>query len=292
MQRAGLSCTSLGLSPLTRGNRHRIQSHAARAGPIPAHAGEPAMAACRSRCAWAYPRSRGGTAGAWIAAFCLLGLSPLTRGNHIDGRKTGAGGGPIPAHAGEPSHHPPLLLASRAYPRSRGGTCGTRRRKSAPGGLSPLTRGNRSRRSKSPFHSGPIPAHAGEPRSVARELHPSTAYPRSRGGTFIIPPGWPQPWGLSPLTRGNQRGALLESKPARPIPAHAGEPPPHSRSWKKLRAYPRSRGGTVLLVAVTTFSPGLSPLTRGNRLDDTGTTTCRGPIPAHAGEPAVGRHRP
>ena len=52
----------MGLSPLARGNRGRLQCAAPRVGPIPARAGQPVQIICKLLADWAYPRSRGATA--------------------------------------------------------------------------------------------------------------------------------------------------------------------------------------------------------------------------------------
>ena len=52
-----------------------------------------------------------------------------------------------------------------------------------------------------------------------------------------------------------------------------------------VRAYPRSRGGTGDIDPGSQELTGLSPLTRGNRWDESVLFECDGPIPAHAGEP-------
>ena len=75
------SCSLQGLSPLTRGNPGHGGSHGGRPGPIPAHAGEPAIWVATMIYRRAYPRSRGGTAQALIDLGAAKGLSPLTRGN-------------------------------------------------------------------------------------------------------------------------------------------------------------------------------------------------------------------
>ena len=72
---------SMGLSPLTRGNRLRGEGGNAAMGPIPAHAGEPRVGAVRVAGEGAYPRSRGGTVLDADAIDREMGLSPLTRGN-------------------------------------------------------------------------------------------------------------------------------------------------------------------------------------------------------------------
>ena len=91
--------------------------------------------------------------------------------------------------------------------------------------------------------------------------------------------------GLSPLTRGNRSHWNRHLCPARPIPAHAGEPQIAGAVDALWRAYPRSRGGTGPRGRKMTRREGLSPLTRGNLRGRVGVDLCRGPIPAHAGEP-------
>ena len=50
-----------------------------------------------------------------------------------------------------------------------------------------------------------------------------------------------------------------------PIPARAGEPPRGHGQWHAKRAYPRSRGGTLVLSSTRRMNSGLSPLAWGNR---------------------------
>ena len=154
-------------------------------------------------------------------------------------------------------------------------------------GLSPLTRGNRCDAQLFCRTIGPIPAHAGEPElECPGEVIPR-AYPRSRGGTGVEVGATVHPAGLSPLTRGNQVRAGQVRAGQGPIPAHAGEPGRKADDLFRTRAYPRSRGGTTLVEAVTACCEGLSPLTRGNQIITSGCLPDQGPIPAHAGEPTT-----
>ena len=179
------STRSLGLSPLTRGNRKQKARGFRAFGPIPAHAGEPKVAIDNHGRDRAYPRSRGGTysrARMWPP---FWGLSPLTRGNRACRAAGCSWCGPIPAHAGEPHCCSPPDRATGAYPRSRGGTGAPLRHCWLRWGLSPLTRGNRCRGLTQRSAPGPIPAHAGEPRRGLPHPPHQGAYPRSRGGTAI-----------------------------------------------------------------------------------------------------------
>ena len=192
-----------GLSPLTRGNLFLKPASMRGRGPIPAHAGEPLLAVLAAGKLWAYPRSRGGTAGRDDIRIAPMGLSPLTRGNRMVGTENGTLTGPIPAHAGEPRHLTATLCPGWAYPRSRGGTVCGHQCVQQQGGLSPLTRGNHGQRVEMGQHLGPIPAHAGEPDAASCCPSQAGAYPRSRGGTDFGLQGCAFLAGLSPLTRGN-----------------------------------------------------------------------------------------
>ena len=70
-----------GLSPPTRGNRHKVIAPLGVKWSIPAHAGEPASRQDIPRKAEVYPRPRGGTPSPPPALAGAHGLSPPTRGN-------------------------------------------------------------------------------------------------------------------------------------------------------------------------------------------------------------------
>ena len=152
-----------GLSPLTRGHLARLKFLRKTGGPIPAHAGQPAIAHLVGRVSGAYPRSRGATLSFLRLQRCQRGLSPLTRGNQCQCIGIGPWAGPIPAHAGQPGASWIIWLMHRAYPRSRGATATRYRVSWLPRGLSPLTRGNLSFMRGPARPRGPIPAHAGQP---------------------------------------------------------------------------------------------------------------------------------
>ena len=97
--------------------------------------------------------------------------------------------------------------------------------------------------------------------------------------------------GLSPPTRGNHVAARAQSRAARSIPAHAGEPCTPRRSGGRRGVYPRPRGGTDAAEAESTDGYGLSPPTRGNPRRARRRSRPRRSIPAHAGEPRAGRAR-
>ncbi len=132
---------------------------------------------------------------------------------------------------------------------------------------------------------GPIPARAGEPVIYQFLLLIPRAYPRSRGGTVLLPLRPCASRGLSPLARGNLVDVLPGAPAFGPIPARAGEPIIILTITCAVRAYPRSRGGTLRLFPGLWCRGGLSPLARGNLAKDHPAAHAWGPIPARAGEP-------
>ena len=71
--------------------------------------------------------------------------------------------GPIPADAGEPAPPWPLAQMRKAYPRGRGGASARFEEAREGAGLSPRTRGSRTKLIDLLDWVGPIPADAGEP---------------------------------------------------------------------------------------------------------------------------------
>jgi len=272
---------------------------------IPARAGQPDRCCGCHHPGRAYPRSRGATASHCAVGPVPPGLSPLARGNRASDHGLSQRVGPIPARAGQPHPLDALRNLVRAYPRSRGATRTAAARAGPRVGLSPLARGNLDLRTSVGMHSGPIPARAGQPRldrgagmcrgpiparagQPAAELSPHRARracPRSRGATSGRAFATPRPTGLSPLARGNHGCGLLRRFGKGPIPARAGQPGASMRSWLITRAYPRSRGATRRVSTMHRCAVGLSPLARGNLVQDAQMIDRQGPIPARAGQP-------
>ncbi len=275
-----------GLSPRTRGNRPRPARLLRRAGPIPAHAGQPGACGPRGPSNRAYPRARGATTLQSGCALLILGLSPRTRGNRVNAWRRCCCAGPIPAHAGQPGAGAAASGVLGAYPRARGATSAAICKRQPQRSLSPRTRGNRHVRCRHPPLFGPIPAHAGQPPSPAASRMRRRAYPRARGATFgleLLRVGLEGP---SPRTRGNRPHSDGSHSPVRPIPAHAGQPSSWTCPSFRGGAYPRARGATQELPADYPYEEGLSPRTRGNLRRYAHSSGPHGPIPAHAGQPA------
>ena len=91
--------------------------------------------------------------------------------------------------------------------------------------------------------------------------------------------------GLSPRVRGNLPRQARRSRPARSIPACAGEPMPFPARAPGGEVYPRVCGGTQMRYALALADRGLSPRVRGNRTGQLIDTAAAGSIPACAGEP-------
>ena len=234
-------------------------------GPIPARAGQPRSrrgGKCRW---WAYPRSRGATAEWQYHLQSHCGLSPLARGNLAQNYPDAVLVGPIPARAGQPVQLNHDRRWTGAYPRSRGATGTLTITRAGVTGLSPLARGNPAARAFALWNKGPIPARAGQPRARPRSSVWRRAYPRSRGATRVDRLLAIAGEGLSPLARGNRLDTYTHAYPPGPIPARAGQPHRYSHAGPAGRAYPRSRGATLMILILLQFTQGLSPLARGNQ---------------------------
>ena len=96
-------CSGAGLSPRVRGNPPTPGPSFPGTRSIPACAGEPCQRVTPPALSRVYPRVCGGTHLTDRFQYEFRGLSPRVRGNRRLGRVFAAGGGSIPACAGEPS---------------------------------------------------------------------------------------------------------------------------------------------------------------------------------------------
>ena len=284
---AARAWSASGLSPLARGNPGLPINADCGPGPIPARAGQPAIAAVFSRCCRAYPRSRGATFRATSEADNKDGLSPLARGNLHHRGAARPRGGPIPARAGQPRAVPRGNHPVSAYPRSRGATRTMTEYLTPAEGLSPLARGNQVLPSKLQGFGGPIPARAGQPLLWHPAQSWTRAYPRSRGATRLEAHVHQLVQGLSPLARGNLHHFTCGDAGKGPIPARAGQPLSARLGLPAYWAYPRSRGATSTSGNHGLSRQGLSPLARGNPQPQARRQRAPGPIPARAGQPQI-----
>ena len=280
-----------GLSPLVRGNRRSARRWRRTMGSIPACAGEPALLCAAGSALWVYPRLCGGTACSAALTWNWRGLSPLVRGNHQVGVESYGHIRSIPACAGEPLSAPSTRARCRVYPRLCGGTGLKPCYQAASGGLSPLVRGNHSRKGSRNIPARSIPACAGEPRGCPDWGYPCSVYPRLCGGTPVEPVKPSDIHGLSPLVRGNPDGDAGQGRAVGSIPACAGEPRYAHGKRTDYPVYPRLCGGTCRSRGRNPSAGGLSPLVRGNHNHEMDSVGWDRSIPACAGEPPDGDQR-
>ena len=216
-----------GSSPLTRGKPSPRLSPCQASGLIPAHAGKTLLRRPRFGHLGAHPRSRGENQPKWAGGGASSGSSPLTRGKLACAIACARAIGLIPAHAGKTDAEPPVMLAVRAHPRSRGENCCTGAGSALKAGSSPLTRGKHLAGHVVISVDGLIPAHAGKTSRAARSPISPTAHPRSRGENAKGAGSALMGAGSSPLTRGKLSRRAGGLALARLIPAHAGKTRPH-----------------------------------------------------------------
>ena len=132
-------------------------------------------------------------------------------------------------------------------------------------GSSPLTRGTRIDSGQNDRFNRFIPAYAGNSCSNAPVSATIPVHPRlrgeltSRGLPFMVVIG------SSPLTRGTLAFDDASYSAARSIPAYAGNSA-QGKARNLLRSvHPRLRGELVKIQALTNFTAGSSPLTRGTQ---------------------------
>ena len=134
------------------------------------------------------------------------------------------------------------------------------------------------------FAHGLIPAHAGKTRPPTRPSPPKRVHPRSRGENIATAERPRYDVGSSPLTRGKRWEQNSWTDPVGLIPAHAGNTGPTTRTQRRSRAHPRSRGENSASSARGRLTLGSSPLTRGKHIFEDGEGFPGGLIPAHAGK--------
>ena len=132
--------------------------------------------------------------------------------------------GSIPACAGEPIQNHVRDCCNGVYPRVCGGASVARIRTIKPEGLSPRVRGSPGATIYRSWHSGSIPACAGEPKRGSASRPPARVYPRVCGGAMSMQDAVIQDVGLSPRVRGSHHYSQHHVRGQGSIPACAGEP--------------------------------------------------------------------
>ena len=159
-------------------------------------------------------------------------------------------------------------------------------------GLSPRGRGNRPAERPGGGRERSIPAWAGKPLCAPSSSSRRRVYPRVGGETLVYFDYPALRLGLSPRGRGNRRQAGGSGTAMRSIPAWAGKPPSDIPSAWRFGVYPRVGGETELYTLVLPPWGGLSPRGRGNPQRDALRVFQNRSIPAWAGKPEAGAHRP
>ena len=120
---------------------------------------------------------------------------------------------------------------------------------------------------------------------MRRRARRATVYPRLRGGSYHGGTKNAKGEGLSPPTRGILIKRRWGLKSSRSIPAYAGDPITAIAPIYCHRVYPRLRGGSRQSAAAAVGGSGLSPPTRGIRMNSSTLKLRCGSIPAYAGDP-------
>ena len=213
------------------------------------------------------------------------GPSPRGRGN-LGGQGVGAaGGGTIPAWAGEPVPRAWGERRAGDHPRVGGGTLYDEHRTDSDWGPSPRGRGNRARARPTALRRGTIPAWAGEPYAASGCRAHGRDHPRVGGGTMFGKSVEITEAGPSPRGRGNLQVSPRNVFGLGTIPAWAGEPCCGRSARSRIGDHPRVGGGTGGGFRHDAAQVGPSPRGRGNPQTHSRHSRAAGTIPAWAGEP-------
>ena len=193
-----------GLSPRVRGHHQDLSGWVLKDRSIPACAGSPLLACCRSDWSSVYPRVCGVTS-IWAASHvCSSGLSPRVRGHLCLCWTQGGVHRSIPACAGSPRSRRALWAAHEVYPRVCGVTPASCIYRAPYLGLSPRVRGHPPRLFASVARIRSIPACAGSPHLRYGHDRDLEVYPRVCGVTRRSDAHRKTPRGLSPRVRGHR----------------------------------------------------------------------------------------
>ena len=213
-----------GPSPRVRGILPEAGRRAARAGSIPAGAGNPRRkrpSACASR---VHPRGCGESVADRRKAALTAGPSPRVRGIRHRVRVLHGRQGSIPAGAGNPAASARGTPAARVHPRGCGESQIATSRSASNGGPSPRVRGIHRRRVSASSGRRSIPAGAGNPSSWSSPTPCAGVHPRGCGESSWMPVSASSRQGPSPRVRGIRVGAEAGEVCGRSIPAGAGNP--------------------------------------------------------------------
>ena len=234
-----------GLSPRVRGKRPYPARCSCPTRSIPACAGEARALAADASSDRVYPRVCRGSEVAHPAEQVQPGLSPRVRGKHEQHGGKHRRRGSIPACAGEAAGAQGSGGQCQVYPRVCGGSSPNVPPKPPPRGLSPRVRGKRQKACQQICSLRSIPACAGEAELRTHQPLPRWVYPRVCGGSTASSVSASDGRGLSPRVRGKLRWLSVLRRPARSIPACAGEAVELPMRLRDDGVYPRVCGGSL-----------------------------------------------
>ena len=242
--RASLPRCCTGSSPHLRGNLGGQPLGQRLRRVIPAPAGEPRSGAPRRSLSEGHPRTCGGTMRDTGGDVNARGSSPHLRGNLLADEIKIQSPGVIPAPAGEPRTRDTGTPLREGHPRTCGGTSNLVELTEDARGSSPHLRGNRGTVSMETTILRVIPAPAGEPGGESASARCHGGHPRTCGGTQVKGLERTSTTGSSPHLRGNHPSREPGIRPARVIPAPAGEPTTENQKSLTCPGHPRTCGGT------------------------------------------------
>ncbi len=131
-----------------------------------------------------------------------------------------------------------------------------------------------------------IPAFTGETSRIHTPTESRQVYPRIHGGNSYAARARAECEGLSPHSRGKRSTCVSIAVSGGSIPAFTGETWLINLSTLPTEVYPRIHGGNIRGLFSGMQEPGLSPHSRGKRVEHIITGHERRSIPAFTGETA------
>ena len=213
---------STGSSPRMRGTHDWLLDMMCWSRIIPAYAGNTRSRSPRRTRVGDHPRVCGEHFFDLSGDGSDTGSSPRMRGTHARRLGRPAGGGIIPAYAGNTSKATRLCRGRRDHPRVCGEHRIVRVRVTAISGSSPRMRGTPVCSTCTPRNTGIIPAYAGNTRALPIAGASDWDHPRVCGEHITTLPVRMPAAGSSPRMRGTRGATLVGSGCRGIIPAYAG----------------------------------------------------------------------
>ncbi len=213
-----------GRSPRVRGSHHPRGRRSARAGSIPACAGQPGAAPSRAAQLWVDPRVCGAAAHAGRGERQPVGRSPRVRGSRRWSKRAALCNGSIPACAGQPTARWRCAGSAEVDPRVCGAAAVRLLSVLAGVGRSPRVRGSPMGARGLCRAWGSIPACAGQPPRHSRASINARVDPRVCGAAAPMPANRNRELGRSPRVRGSRCAGRRARAELGSIPACAGQP--------------------------------------------------------------------